>query len=55
MTLLDKHWAGQARKVQRQIKMPSDFVKIYSKKDVSQFLTDLSNYPPSRGLHNPLP
>lgn len=53
MTLLDKHWTKQAREVQKQLKMPSDFVKIYWRAEVEQFLADVAGYPPSRGLHDP--
>jgi hypothetical protein len=52
MTLLDGHWAGQARKVQKLIGMPQDFVKIYSPGDVPQFLADFASLPPSRGLYD---
>jgi len=60
MTMLDSHWATQARKVQKLIRMPSDFVKIYSQRDLfrsctgpPQFLADLAALPPSRGLFDP--
>lgn len=54
MTILDSHWANQARKVQGLIGMPSDFVRIYSPHNLSQFLADLAALPPSRGLFDPV-
>jgi hypothetical protein len=53
MTLLDNHWVEQARKVLRLIGAPADFVKIYSKGDVEQFLADLAKWPASRGKGRP--
>jgi hypothetical protein len=53
MTVLDPHWANQARKVQKLIGMPLDFVRVYSKHDLSRFLADLAAFPPSRDLFDP--
>jgi hypothetical protein len=53
ITLLDSHWAEQARKVLRMIGAPATFVKIYPKGEVEQFLDDFANYSPSRGTGRP--
>ncbi len=53
MTLLDNHWAEQARKVLKMIGTPEGFVKIYSKRDVDLFLADFAKHPPSRGKQRP--
>lgn len=53
MTLLDAHWAEQARKVLKQLRSPLDFVKVYGPKDVPQFLADLSACPRTRGSAKP--
>lgn len=53
MTFLDNRWAEQARRVQRQLALPTGFVSIYSQRDVPRFLSDLAGWPPSRGLHDP--
>lgn len=53
MTLLDNRWAAQARKVQKQTKMPKQFVRIYESRRLPQFLADLAEYSPSRGLCAP--
>jgi hypothetical protein len=53
MTLLDNHWAGQARKVLQQIDAPDGLVRIYAQRDVERFLTDLEASPKTRGQDRP--
>jgi hypothetical protein len=53
IVLLDKHWAVQARKVQKQLALPTEFVNIYDPNQLDQFLEDLAKRPPSRGKHRP--
>ena len=44
MVTLDTHWAGQVRK----LKLPSDFVEVYSEAELDQFLADLEAAPATR-------
>ena len=44
MVTLDAHWSGQVRK----LKLPADFVKVYSETEFDQFLTDLEATPATR-------
>jgi len=44
MVTLDAHWAGQVRK----LRLPTDFVKVYSEADLDRFLADLEAAPAVR-------
>jgi hypothetical protein len=44
MVTLDAHWAGQVRK----LKLPADFVRVYSQSELDQFLVDLEAAPATR-------
>lgn len=44
MVTLDAHWAGQVRK----LKLPGDFVRVYSQSELDQFLVDLEAAPATR-------
>ncbi len=44
MVTLDAHWAGQVRK----LKLPQDFVQVYSEGDLDRFLADLEAAPATR-------
>lgn len=44
MVTLDAHWAGQVRK----LKLPTDFVRVYSEADLDRFLADLEAAPAVR-------
>jgi hypothetical protein len=44
MVTLDAHWVGQVRK----LKLPADFVKLYSEAELDQFLGDLESAPKTR-------
>jgi hypothetical protein len=53
ITLLDSHWAEQARKVEKQFKSPPGFAKVYDPSQLQQFLADLAAWPHSRGSQDP--
>lgn len=44
MVTLDPHWAGQVQK----LKLPPDFVQVYSQRDLDRFLADLEAAPATR-------
>jgi len=44
LVTLDAHWAGQVRK----LKLPADFVRVYSESEFDQFLADLEAAPATR-------
>jgi hypothetical protein len=44
LVLLDGHWAEQVRK----LRLPNDFVKVYTKADVDAFLADFEAWPATR-------
>ncbi|MGD0263651.1 MAG: hypothetical protein ABSD47_01695 [Candidatus Methylomirabilota bacterium] len=44
MVTLDAHWAEQVRK----LKLPPDFVQVYSEADLGRFLADLEDAPATR-------
>ena len=44
MVTLDAHWAGQVRK----LKLPANFVQVYSEAELDQFLAELEAAPPTR-------
>ena len=53
ITLLDTHWAVQARKVEKQFKSPPGFAKVYDPSELQQFLADLPAWPKTRGIQRP--
>ncbi len=44
MVMLDAHWVGHVRK----LRVPADFVKLYSEADLNRFLADLESAPATR-------